>query len=334
MAKIKVAVYDADKLYRERFADYLMSYKAKEIELSVFSGINYFLEAVEEQNYQLLVRGCGYEEVLPNVRTLQVPVLVLREQSFVKESIGIEDAQVSYTSKYQSMDVITHQMYLMTEARRAPKDVVSDIADLSVVGVLSPVRHEMQLLFSLLYAQSMAVQGRVLYLNLMEFSGFSEFFEEEEYDLEDVILQLRESVIRPEAILSCIYEKEEFSYICPFRNPENTKIVSVKDVQALLEFVRKYTDFRVVVIDFGGILEGFAELLESFSKLYCIGRQGRFYEAQVQKFLEYLKQTADEHLFRRVQVIELPHLAKGMTSGRSFLEQLKWSELGDFVRGV
>ena len=33
MVKIKVAIYDADKGYRERFADYLMNHKASEMEL-------------------------------------------------------------------------------------------------------------------------------------------------------------------------------------------------------------------------------------------------------------------------------------------------------------
>ena len=37
MAKIKVAIFDTDKGYRDRFADYLMSYKATEMDLAVFT---------------------------------------------------------------------------------------------------------------------------------------------------------------------------------------------------------------------------------------------------------------------------------------------------------
>lgn len=334
MAKIKVAIYDADKLYRERFADYLMSYKAQEIELAVFSGTEYFFEAINVDKYQLLVLGCGYEEILPKVKVLQIPVLVLSEQNYVKETIGIEDAQVSYTSKYQSMDVITHQMYLMAEARRMHGNLTLGTTGLEVVGVFSPVRHEMQMFFSVLYAQNMAQNRKVLYLNLMEFSGFSAFFGEEEYDLEEVILQLRETVIRPAKVFTCIYERENFSYICPFHNPDNLKEVYGKDIELLIKFLTEYTDYHMLVIDFGGMPEGFAEILKCCTKLYCLSKTGTYYETQTQQFLEYVKNTLGEAVLERVKKLELPYQAKGIGAGANFIDQLKWSEFGDFVRGV
>jgi len=93
---------------------------------------------------------------------------------------------------------------------------------LEVVGVFSPIKHEMQMMFSLLYARNAAKNGKVLYINLMEFSGFSELFGETEYDLSDVMMLLRNEEYTVEDIGSYIYEMDQFSYICPFTNPENS----------------------------------------------------------------------------------------------------------------
>ena len=334
MAKIKVAIYDEDKPYRERFADYLMSYKAKEIELSVFSGINYFLEAVNVEKYQLFVLGRGYEELIPGIRSMPVPVLILSEQDYIRERIGIEETQISYTPKYQSMEVITHQMYLMTEARR--KDKVVDVSDenLEVIGVFSPVHHEMQMFFSLLYAQKQAKEKKTIYVNLMEFSGLEAYLGKREYDLGDVILQLRDSACRPDALLSFIYEYDGMFFIPAFQNPENVKEISGKDIGLLLQFLSDYTDYKRVILDFGGMLSGFVEALGYCNRLFCISKRGSYFEHCEMVFMEFLKNALEESFLESVKTIVLPNYGQAITNSEAFLEQLKWSEFGDLIREV
>ena len=334
MAKVKVAIYDEDKLYRERFADYLMSYKAKEVELAVFSGITYFLEAVNVEKYQLFVLGRGYEELLPSIRKIPVPILVLSEQDYVRESVGIEDVQVSYTSKYQSMEVITHQMYLMTEARRIDKKQNVADTEMEVIGVFSPIHHEMQMFYSFLYAQQRAEEKKTIYINLMEFSGFEEFLGRREYDLGDVILQLRDSACRPQAVLSYIYEHEGVSYIQPFQNPENVKEITGKDIKYLLQFLADYTDYRRVVLDFGGIMREVITALEGCNKLFCIGKKGKYFEHREEEFLQFVKSSLGEAFLECVKMVQLPNYSLGISGGENFFEQLKWSEFGDLIREV
>ena len=334
MAKVKVAIYDEDKLYRERFADYLMSYKSKEMELSVFSGITYFLEAVNVEKYQLFVLGRGYEELLPSIKTMPVPVLVLSEQDYVRERIGIEDAQVSYTPKYQSMEVITHQMYLMTEARRMDKMLEVEDEELEVIGVFSPVHHEMQMFFSLLYAQKRAKEKKTIYINLMEFSCLEEYLGKREYDLGDVILQLRDSACRPETILSYIYEHEGVFFILPFQNPENVKEITGNDIKLLLQFLMDYTDYRRVILDFGGMMRELTVALACCNRLFCIGKKGVYFEHREADFFGFLKSTLEEPFLERVKTVLLPNYGQAIICGEAFLEQLKWSEFGDLVREV
>ena len=154
MAKIKVAIFDVDQGYRERFADYLMNHKASEMELAVFTNEQFFYEALEVDKFHLFVLGGGYEEVLPRARAKKVPVLVLTEciQSYVKETIQMLDEQVVYTSKYQSMDAITQKMQVLVDSKHRYSDKKVLQRNTEIVGIISPVSHEMQTLFSLVFS--------------------------------------------------------------------------------------------------------------------------------------------------------------------------------------
>lgn len=330
MAKMKVAIYDSDKWYRERFADYLLNYKSQEMDLSVFTGISFLLEALAVDKYQLVVLGCGYEEVLPKLRSLLIPVLVLTEisNSMIKESSGLMEEHCSFTSKYQSMDEITRQMYMLVE----PEAESITVATAKVIGIISPVRDEMQLLFSLLYTKNLAGREKVLYLNLMEFSGFYEIFGEKQYDLTDAVLAMRTPDGNQNSLLGCIYEQDGFSYICPTKNPEDTKEINGQEIRKLIRYAVQKLGYETVVIDIGGIIEGFPELLRECTKLYCITKDGGLFTVQQNQFLAYVRSALGEVYLEKITELELPHLAKSAVYGEHLLEQLNWSEFGDYVR--
>jgi len=334
MARIKVAIFDGDKGYRERFADYLMSYKSAEMELSVFTNISFFKEALDVDKFHLLVLGSGYEEVLVKARAKRIPILVLTESvsDYVRESVEMLEDPIVYAFKYQSMDGITRQMQLMTEGVREHSELIVANRELKVIGVISPVKHEMQNLFSMLYAKNVGRKERVLYINLLEFSGFSEIFGEEEYDIGDAILQIREGLCRRETLLQCIYEEESFSYITPFLNPENVAEVTAADIKQLLEWIGAHTDFQTVVIDMSINVKGFPDVLQLCTKIFCIGKKGYLFEIQVKQFLIYVERAIDEIFLERMEQIELPNQRKVISSGINLLEQLDWGEFGDFVR--
>jgi len=331
MTKAKVAVFDKDKGYRERFADYLMNYKAAEMELAVFTSASFFQEALNEQKFHLVVLGKGYEEVLSRVEAKCVPVLILTEyvESYVNESTEMLEERVVYLSKYQSMDGITKQMQLITNGK-GKVQVVN--GGLEIIGVISPVRHEMQMLFSILLAKNAARRDKVLYINLLEFSGFSDIFGEAFYDIGDVVLQLRERNNKSEHLRTCIYEGEMFSYIAPVSNPENVREITSADVEKLLEWIAQNTDFQVVVLDIGTNVKGFVEVLSTCSKIYCLRKRGYLFEAQMRQFEAYLERASEHVLRERIISLELPLQVKAVCGGINLIEQLDWGEFGDFVR--
>ena len=344
MSKRKVAIYDLDQTYRERFADYLMGHKAEEMEIAIFSQKDYFLDALDTEHYQLAVLGRGYDEVEKVVEGKKIPVLVLEEewpgsgknrkyQEYAAEKTAFPEEEVWHILKYQSTEEIVRQMYLLTDVRRRKEQILMGTPKAEIIGIFSPVKHEMQMMFSLLYAENLSKERKTLYVNFMEYSGFSRLFgTEKEYDLGDLVLQLRDGQLHQEECYRCIGEIENFSYLYPFQNPENLLEIGGEDIQRLLDAVIKNMGFESIVIDFGPQIKNFPEILELCTLVHCIGKNGYYFECQMEEFSDYLKRTMTESFFERFRIVDLPFQAKWIHGGGNLIEQLGWSEFGDFVR--
>ena len=343
MEKLRLAICDAGAHYRKKFAEYITKYKGEEIEVFTFSEEGVFAEKLEEIHFHIVVLGDAFKSWKTVLRERKIPVLLLldRVESRIAEEIGFEgggcseeenDEGICSIDRYQSMDSILHRIYCMTEQECIP-ELLKRGGKTEYIGVCSPVRHEMQMLFSLVYASELAKEHRVLYLNFLEFSGFYEMCDiEDGLDVGDLILALRSNRIRREQIRDCIYEMGALSYISPFRNSENIHELTVQDFNALLKVIEEEYAFELVVIDFGSGMKKFSKMLEVCSKIYCLSREGYYYQCQINQFLEYIKATAQAKLREKIKVICLPFDAKRLHGGCNLLEQLNWSEFGDFVR--
>lgn len=345
LRKLTVAFCDTDEVYRSRFVAYLMEHKAKEVTVCSFSEPELLLAYAKKEDYDVIILG---EDCAPLERELyqgKTPVLKLVEQlpEYVAEQSLEYAAEASddpvgpystraETFKYQPVETIWHEVQVLAAGNRG-NPVAGMSWKLEIIGVCSPVRHEMQVSFSLLLAGILAEKRKILYLNLMKFSGLQQSFEfSGDCDMGDVVLRLRKGTLTRETFLRSVYETEHFSYILPFFNPEQLGEFTERDFSALLDFVRNETEFETAVIDFGMGVQSLALLLDSCSSCYCPVKKGYFYEGQMEEFFRYLEKAEKTRLRERLQLVELPFSAKGIRGGGNVLEQLLWSEFGDYVR--
>lgn len=84
--------------------------------------------------------------------------------------------------------------------------------------------------------------------------------------------------------------------------------------------------------DFGTGIPSIAAFLEECSSIYCPVKEGYFYECQKAEFVHYLEQVKPDGMSERLQFVNLPFTAKGIRGGGNMLEQLVWSEFGDYIR--
>jgi hypothetical protein len=304
-----------------------------------YSDEDVFCQDIKMKVFDVVVLGCGFETALEAAIRQGIPVLHLSEEMPVmvaEESNVWQGGQGAAREvfRYQPIDGILHEMQVLTGG----KGIMCESAQtnrrrLEVIGVYSPDRHEMQMAFSVVYGALLGEHHKVLYINLLEHSGFVELFgANDTYDMGELVLGFRKHCMTPETFSRSVYEMEGLSYIPPFGNPANLHELQIEDLDELLRFVEEETSFDVVILDFGEGFAQFDQMLGRCSTIRCPVRHGYYYECCTQSFMEYLGKSAILGLSERVQTVDLPYSAKKIRGGGDVLRQLMWSEFGDCVR--
>lgn len=338
MSRLVMAVCDTEDGYRERFVTYLVEHKSREVAVHAFSAVESFLETVKQQQFDVVICGRGFAETKDYLREMGILVLVLQDTMPEKltEPSGyeIEEAVPCVsTFRYQPIEAILHEVQVLAGGQQM--ESIGDMAvssRMEVIGVYSPMHHEMQMPFSVVLAEVLSKKRKILYVNLTKCSGFLEVLRlTGEYDLGDIILRLRNKRLYPETFLRSVYEMEQIYYIPPFVNPENLHDFSMEDYLTFLGFLQDKTDFEVLLLDFGDATDNLAGMLAYCTTVYCPMKAGYFFECQWNQFMTYLDQETGGEVREKLHRINLPFSAKHIRGG-DVCRQLLWSEFGDYVR--
>lgn len=334
MAKINVAICDTEDGYRERLVAYLIEHQAQEMRVHAFSEPELFTAYTKDRTFDAVLFGKGFDGVIDTAVKRGMRGLRLCESPPQKAGgnggfCSLQEAGCGDVFRYQPAEAIIHEI---KAAGGIAAGALPACAHMEVIGVCSPIGHEMQVPFSMIFCARLAETRRVLYVNLTTRAGFLEVFGiQGEYDLGDIVLRLRNRRLEQRAFLKSVYEAGRVHYIPPFANPDNIHDFSPEEYTELLQFVDEKTDFDTVVFDFGEAVYRLADMARQCTGIYCLTKNGFYYEAQTSRFLDYLKRGTKE-LEERIHVVSLPFSAKHIRAGTDALRQLEWSEFGDYVR--
>ena len=295
------------------------------------------VEALEEEKPDLAICGTGFEEMAERLAGYDIPVLVLQETmaDAVAESVTYGSVPESCRGicRYQSMEVILHEVQVMTLAGAGSRRMENVGTGMEVIGVYSPICHEMQMPFSMVLAQKLSTEKKVLYVNLMEHSGMLELLGVPgECDLGEVILALRRQRLTAETLGRGIHETEWMHYVEPFDNPEDLGEMTAGDLQELISFLEKQMSYEILLLDFGQGLRDFLSFLGLCTSIYCPMKSGFYYDCRMEHFRRYLEREPAVDNADRMQVIRLPFSAGKIRAGMDVYRQFLWSEFGDYVR--
>lgn len=360
MSKIRLAICDPDTCYSERFVSYLAHYKAEEAEVYAYSEPRLFLEKIKQIPFEVIVLGVSFLRLVPELEIKNIPILVLvdeqagvvredsgiestdyvQEDNCVEQSMGIRYAgcvgqrslKEEFIPRYQPMETVWHRIRVLTAEKKSEEHLKSLVSNVEVIGVCAPGGHEMQLLFSLMYAELMAKESRVLYLNFMPYADFCELFgREDTYNMGDFVLALRSQSLTSEKLHNFVNEMDGVAYIAPFCNPEHMHELTFEDYQEILQAVTAYTHYEKIVVDFGQGMDRYSDMLNCCQRILCLTKEGFLSQCQLNQFLEYIRSETTE-LEKKVRIVNLPFQAKWIRGGGNLMEQLRWSEFGDFIR--
>lgn len=325
---VSVAICDYQEKYRERLAQALMRKKGEEMDISTFSNRRSFRQEGKHREFQIVLWGKGFEEILhlPKEGSLYI---------FLSEENQWEAEQEPAVFKYQSSEEIIRNIfrhYLETKKinpgiNQSPKEII---------GVYSPTHSRLQTPFALTLAQVCAEEKKVLYLNFGEWAGFSQLMQQEYHrDLSDLLYLISGYGSQTQGLLECVlHSSYKIDYVPPMTDARLLCETSDQEYQELIRFVLEKTDYDVIVLDFGIMIPGFFSILEQCTGIYGVVDQGILARGQRQQFEDSIMREGKRHLAEKIIYIPFRTQEAEFLEQEPVLNQWLYGELGIRARAA
>lgn len=326
MVQLKIAFLDEEELYLEQINGYLVRRNEMFFKVWTFSDAETFLkEAAGKTVFDAVVMTAPFWEKVNGYASGAKKILLcegVREKSF---------ADCPYVAKYQSAEMLFGQISAMLWQEDAKEEELPERTS-EMIGIYSPMHHENQMLFSMTMAQILGENQKVLYVNLMEHSGFYQLMHMEvTEDIGDLIYGMMQKDHDFAAGLHRIRQtRKNFDFIPPAVNPEHLSEISKPLFEQLLIMLKNRSGYDTVIIDFGTVFLGFAEILPVFGSFYCLGKEGMVNRYRTEEFFEYLGRER-KHVTAHINRLLLPEQMV-FPEDANPLENSLYGGMGDYIR--
>ena len=202
-----------------------------------------------------------------------------------------------------------------------------------ILGVYSPVGRTMKTTFALTMGQILAKRKAVLYMNLEEYSGF-EYLLEQTYEqtMGDLLYYLRQKT--PNWIMrmsGMIQTMNNLDFLPPVFTPGDIQSTTLEEWIELLQGIIDYSNYDIILLDLGDGVSGLYRFLEQCTKIYMPVRNDPVSQAKITQFETILRTLNQGKVLGKIQKLKLPY-HRTTHKGVNYLDDLVWSELGDYVR--
>lgn len=203
-----------------------------------------------------------------------------------------------------------------------------------IVGIYSPLGRCLKTSLALTIGQQLAKEGKVLYVGLEAFSGFSRIIDGQcRSDFSDVLYYLRQDGLNVMRLRSLVYTWKDMDYIPPVKYPEDLEQMTGEEAGSLIERLSGQMGYEYVIVDVGRMGIELMPVLRQCHIIYMPVKEDGVSSAKLEEFDEYLDVTGNSDIREKVRRVKLPyHSSFGRRE--SYMENLLWGELGDYVRQI
>jgi len=327
LVQLNIAFLDEEEAYLEQLKGYLVRKKEVFFKIRTFTRAEAFEKSCGKETYDAVVMTAFFWEAV-NGTSGRAKCIFLCEDT--DQSVP---ADCLYVRKYQPAEKLMCQISAMLWQQEPEEAGYFPQNTAELIGIYSPVHHEDQMLFGMTMAQILGETGKVLYVNLMGHSGFYGMTKADaDADVGDLFYEMMQGGHDFATGLHKIRQSyRNFDYIPPVANPEHLSEVSKPLYETFLAELKNCSGYDTVLVDFGTVFLGFAEMLPLFHTFYCIGKEGIQNRCRTEEFLEYLNREG-EHTAKRMTRLLLPGELPAARES-SPLDSSLYGGLGDFIRG-
>lgn len=321
---LKVAVLDPDEEYLKQLSAYMMVKRNSSMEVNTYSRWDDFWIQEPQKEYDAIVISVTYWDKISKMQ--KNPKIIL----LCDDEIPLEAEDMSVVLKYQAVSSMMSAIAELPLAGGQKDEQWINAIKGEVIGVYSPVSHEGQMMFSMTLSQLLGEDKKVLYLNFMENSGFSQIYHiEAARGLSDILMAVMGQRDITHAVSCAAVPIGRTDCILPAQYPEHLLEFSDEHYLRLFHELGVHSGYDIVIADFGKIFPGFMKVLQQCSSVYCIGEDSYMGRCRIQEFDDYTKKwesTADK-LCKLILPIGLASV-----SGDDFLQKGIFGSMGDYIR--
>ncbi|MDE7321554.1 MAG: hypothetical protein K2N73_02290 [Lachnospiraceae bacterium] len=329
MGARQFAICDNDGDYLKMLQAYLLKRNPVDFEILTFDTVEKAQRASEEKAFEILLVGEKiYDENVAKINAAKV--YILQEDGLA----GI--TAYSVVAKYQSMErLITQILDAFAQDINCGGTGRCGKNRTSLISCYSPERHSGQSVATLAMAQALAdIGNKVLYLNLMPFTGFEEILRAEyEADVTDFMyFVLNHSDKLPyklDGLKRCIHGVD---YLPPALDFADLQHISEEDWGRVLDLLLYSSDYTYIVMDLSETCQGFYRILEQSDRIYTLTDKSSVYSramlSHYKKLLEKKERTA---ILDRLTEFELPQQWKEHSTR---FENIVATPVGACMKGV
>lgn len=329
MKRSILAICDLEKTYAYHFMEYMNQKKSIPFEIQAFTSGELAAAYGKEHHIEILL--ISDKAMCSAIGELDVGQIIILSEGVHEPLLD----QYPSVYKYQSSDaVIREVMACYGEGREAaPLSVAKRRTDF--IGVYSPIGRTLKTSFALTLGQVMARGRAVLYLNLEGYSGFEVLFSQVfAHNLSDLLYYVRqENSNLMSKLNSMVQSVNNLDYIPPVLSPMDIRSTSAKEWLRLLEEIDKNSVYETVILDFGDGVEDLYHLLDLCTRIYMPVVNDVVSQAKIRQFENVLTMWDLGQVLGKIEKIRPPYHSSFL-EGENYVQQLMWSELGDYVRNL
>lgn len=329
MKKNVFAVCDLEVDYALNFMDYLNQKKNIPFEIQAFTAVENLIAYGKNTHIELLL--ISGRAMCRDVRELDIGKIIILSEGVHPPELD----QYPSVYKYQSSsDVIREVMECYGAEKKTDLKTYPVLKKTTeILGVYSPLGRCLKTSFALTLGQILAKDRAVLYLNMEEYSGFEELLGKgSAHNLSDLLYYVRQDHANLlHKMNSMIQSINNLDYIPPVQMPADIRGTAWQDWERLLQMLISDSSYEVVVLDIGcGIEENF-QLLDLCKRIYMPVLSDAMSQCKIAQFENLVRIWDFPQILEKTIKITPPFYVTSEPSP-VYMEQLVWSELGDYVR--
>lgn len=323
------AVCDLDVNYAYHFMEYMSRKKSIPFEIRVFTSPETFLEYAKEHPVEILL--ISEKAMCEEVQKQEIgQIMILSEGAALPE---LEQYPNIY--KYQSSNQVVREALAHYEVQNVcmPQSVALPRSEVAVIGIYSPVARSMKTTFALTLGQVLAKEEAVLYLNMENYSGFEYLLPVQgEQNLGDLLYFVRQKKGNLALKLSgMVQSMNNLDFVPPALSAGDIQATTAEEWLLLLSELVQFGSYQKILLDLGDGVAQLYEVLEVCSRIYMPVRSDRMAQAKLNQFEAQLRIHEKTAILDKITKLKLPY-HRTVRKGAGYLEDLVWSELGDYVR--